>query len=149
MSTTPNLPIGYWLKEADRVITAAINQAQAVNGVSRTEWQVLNTLAEGNGATRERLGTIVQPFVDAAGLDAIIARLTERGWVAAAGAGEEGQAPLNLTAEGQDAHAVILAQQQEVRRRAVAGVSREDYATVIRVLQQIVHNLSESEESNP
>ena len=140
MSTAPNLPIGYWLKEADQVITEAVNQAQAAQGVSRTDWQVLNTLSEGDGTSQEHLGEILRPFVDAAGLVEIVARLTDRGWVTPAG-----QGLLRLTDEGRTHHAVILAQQQAVRRRAVQGVSPEDYGTVIRVLQQIVSNLRESE----
>src|SRR5690242_18631550 len=85
MSTRPNLPIGYWLKEADRVLTEAINRAQAVHNISRTEWQVLNTLAEGGGANRADLDGIMRPFADAAGLDGIITGLVGRGWVGQSG----------------------------------------------------------------
>ena len=38
----PQLPIGYWLKRVDALLTTAIDQAQAEHGVSRTQWQVLN-----------------------------------------------------------------------------------------------------------
>ena len=48
---------------------------------------------------------------------------------------------LHLTWMGQRAHATILASQKEVRQQAMAGISEEDYATVIRVLERIVQNL--------
>jgi hypothetical protein len=35
--TKPNLPIGYWLKQADKLLTEKINEVQAANGVSRFE----------------------------------------------------------------------------------------------------------------
>jgi len=147
LSTRPNLPIGYWLKEADRVITEAINRAQAAHNISRTEWQVLNTLAEGGGANRADLDGIMRPFANAAGLDGIITGLVGRGWVGQSGTGE--QETFRLTDAGRQGHATILAQQKEVRRRAVAGISEEDYATVIRVLQRMVSNLGESAPSTP
>jgi hypothetical protein len=48
--TKPERPIGYWLKRADNLRTERINRAQTENGVSRSEWQVLNILKE-NGRT--------------------------------------------------------------------------------------------------
>ena len=54
---------------------------QTANGVSRTDWQVLNMLYEAGGASKERLFETMRTFVDAAGLDEIIARLTNRGWI--------------------------------------------------------------------
>jgi hypothetical protein len=47
-AASPHRPIGYWLKEADRLITERVNAVQAANGVTRTQWQVLNMLHEGD-----------------------------------------------------------------------------------------------------
>jgi hypothetical protein len=41
-----NLPIGYWLKHTDELLTKHINNVQTANGVSRSPWQVLNSLYE-------------------------------------------------------------------------------------------------------
>jgi DNA-binding MarR family transcriptional regulator/catechol 2,3-dioxygenase-like lactoylglutathione lyase family enzyme len=147
MSTRPNLPIGYWLKEADRVITEAVNRVQAIHNISRTEWQILNTLYEVGSINPADLGDIMRPFVDAAGLDAIIAGLAERGWVAQSGGGE--QLALRLTDAGRQGHAAVQAQQKVVRRRAIEGISEEEYATVIQVLQRMVSNLGESAPAGP
>lgn len=45
------------------------------------------------------------------------------------------------TGEGQRQHGIVLATQKEVRRRAMQGISQEEYVTVVRVLQRIVSNL--------
>jgi DNA-binding MarR family transcriptional regulator len=50
-----------------------------------------------------------------------------------------------LTESGRDAHARILARQEEVRRQVMRGISPEDYATTLRVLQTIVSNLTGQE----
>jgi hypothetical protein len=36
-SAKPHLPIGYWLKHTDEVITKHINRVQLANGVSRPQ----------------------------------------------------------------------------------------------------------------
>jgi DNA-binding MarR family transcriptional regulator len=137
----PKLPIGYWLKQADNLLTEQINKAQATHAVSRFDWQVLNTLHEIGSANRERIFEIVRTFVDAAGFDAIMSHLIERGWVELSRVAGSDLQEFQLTKEGQRQYEVIFTTQKEVRQRAVQGVSAEEYATVIRVLQRIVSNL--------
>ena len=45
-------PIGYWLKELDRLIEGTLDRALADEGVTRRDWQVLNAL-EPDPAPRE------------------------------------------------------------------------------------------------
>ncbi|MGE3274782.1 MAG: MarR family winged helix-turn-helix transcriptional regulator [Vicinamibacterales bacterium] len=139
-SKEPPRPIGYWLKRADEVITRHINATQAGHGISREEWQVLNTVHETGGVSRARLTEGMRPFVDAHGVDAILARLEGRGWIACRAA-EAGAVSIHVLPEGRRAHEAIHADQVEVRRRAMDGVSEGDYQTVIRVLQRLVSNL--------
>jgi DNA-binding MarR family transcriptional regulator len=138
--TNLKLPIGYWLKQADKVLTEQINQAQAVHGVSRTEWQILNLLKENGRATKESIFEILRTFVDASEFQEIINRLIERGWIDA----EVGCGDYQLTDIGEAQHERIFTTQKEVRQRAMQGISQDEYATVIRVLQQMVENLNES-----
>lgn len=137
----PQLPIGYWLKQADTLLTAQIDHAQAVHGVSRTEWQVINLLMERGHANRTAIFATMRTFVDAATLDAVLAALVARGWVERQPETTPGTDAFHLTAEGQRQHAAIFATQKEVRQRAMQGISAEEYATVVRVLQQMVDNL--------
>jgi hypothetical protein len=80
-ATKPELPIGYWLKRADNLLTEQINKAQAAHGVSRSDWQALNKLNERGSASKERILESMRTFVDAPSLDEIITRLIGRGWV--------------------------------------------------------------------
>lgn len=137
------LPIGYWLKQADNLLTEQIDQAQATHAVSRSEWQILNLLKESGHASREAIFATMRTFVDTASFDNIITSLVARGWVEAPAAASTGAEEFQLSAEGQRQHAVIFATQKEVRQRAMQGISQEDYATVVRVLQQMVSNLGD------
>ena len=141
--TNLKLPIGYWLKQSDEVLTEQINQAQALHGVSRTEWQILNLLKENGRATKESIFQTMRTFVDASEFQEIITCLVERGWIdEAVGSGE-----LQLTETGQRQHERIFATQKEVRHRAMQGISQDEYAITIHVLQQMIENLDQSGKS--
>jgi DNA-binding MarR family transcriptional regulator len=134
----PHLPIGYWLKRADEVLTGRINEAQRANGLSRTEWQILNVLYEVGSATDEQLATPMRPFADVTSLREAVTGLGQRGLIAGNGSADDRYV---LTTQGQRTHEAALALQKEVRQQAIKGISGADYATAIRVLQQIVENL--------
>jgi DNA-binding MarR family transcriptional regulator len=137
----PELPIGYWLKQVDNLLTEEINKAQATHGVSRSEWQVLNMLKETSGANREQIFETMRTFVDSSSFNDIMTSLVERGWVERRKGATNGVEEFQLTKEGQRRHEAIFATQKQVRQRAMAGISEEEYVTVIRVLRQIVSNL--------
>lgn len=141
--TTPakiELPIGYWLKQADKVLTEQINLAQAVHNVSRTDWQMLNLLKENGRTSSEQLFATMRTFVDEPAFQEIINHLVERDWAVEEVASGEYQ----LTEAGQTQHERIFATQKEVRQRAMQGISQDEYATTVRVLRQIVENLHQS-----
>jgi hypothetical protein len=135
----PHLPIGYWIKKADEALTTRINAAQQANGLSRTDWQILNTLHEGVATTHKALATLLRPFVGPDALRGAIEQLVTRGLVK----GDEGaDSGYQLTTDGQHVYEAALILQQEVRRQAVQGVDEADYATAVRVLQRLVENLT-------
>lgn len=135
----PQLPIGYWLKRADQVLTDRINEAQRAHGLSRTQWQILNVLAELGSATEEQLASPLRPFADRTALRELIAGLQQRGLVSGKGALDDRYV---LTMQGHQTHEAALALQQAVRRQAMQAISAADYATTVQVLQRIVENLS-------
>jgi len=137
----PERPIGYWLKRADTLLTTQIDKAQASNGVSRFDWQVLNMLNELGRASKERIFETILAFVDAPGVDEIVTRLVGRGWAEQTEISRPGTVEFQLTQEGRRMHGVILSTQKAVRQRAIQGINEEEYATVVRVLKRIVTNL--------
>ncbi len=140
--TTCTRPIGYWLRRADQLMTARAHEAPAANDVSRTDWQVLNLLHDaGSRATQERLLDTLRSFVDSAHLDEIVSRLMHRGWLAFVETSPAEPAHLQFTPEGRRRYRAIAARQRQVRRQTLEGVSEEEHATFVRVLQRIVANL--------
>jgi DNA-binding MarR family transcriptional regulator len=133
---TSQPPIGYWLKHADEVITAHSNQALADQGFTRFRWQALNMIYEAGTITRDQIFNVLQTFLDAHQLDEMLNGFIQEGWLVV-----EGNA-LSLTEAGKSKRTDLFKRQGEVRRRAMQGISDEEYVTIIAVLQRIVNNLA-------
>ncbi len=141
MAELPSIPpIGHWLKRADYLITQHTNRVQAVNNVSRFEWQVLNFLHDGGTADKERIFRAMKIFIDADELDATLDRLSKLGWMERT-TGADGEQMFGLTHSGEQHHAVVHASQKIAREKVMQGISEEEHATMLRVLQRIVSNL--------
>ena len=132
-------PIGYWLKHADEVITKHVNQVLQDSGFTRFRWQVLNILYETGTTTRSKVFTTMKTFIDTDQLDEILNGFVQEGWLVKRGDGEVTE--LVLTNAGKTEREAIFKLQSEVRRRAMRGISDQEYTTVLDVLQRMVNNL--------
>jgi DNA-binding MarR family transcriptional regulator len=132
-------PIGYWLKHADNVITEHVDRVLSENGFTRSRWQVLNIVYQADTITRDALFDTMQTFIDARQLDEIIEEFVEEGWLVRFGEGNGAQ--LTLTDAGKASRETVFELQSEVRRRAMKGITEQQYAMVIDVLERMVKNL--------
>lgn len=129
------LPIGYWLKKADALLTDGIDEVQAEFGLSRTEWQVLNTLADTPDIPHATLLAVMRPFIEETQLDTILNKFKTSGLL-------DGKVPCHLSAEGAQLHSECLTQQTEFRQKAMRGISEQEYELTLRTLAKLVDNLS-------
>jgi len=142
MTTSPSLPIGYWLKQADRRLTQRIDAAQQANGLSRVAWQVLNSLSCTETMPESQLAALMQPFVDQAGLWVVLKSLEARRQIASVGSNAGSNEPrYSLTSIGTEVHAKAQAVQVEIRHIALDGISQDQYEIAVCVLARIVSNL--------
>jgi DNA-binding MarR family transcriptional regulator len=142
ITNTKQAPIGYWLKHVDELITKHADQVLSAKGFTRHRWQVLNIVYEAGTITIRDVSMTMKTFIDAPQLDEIIDGLVKKGLLVKQGAGDA--AELALTEAGKAERETIFKLQSEVRRRAVQGVTEEEYATVIDVLQRMARNLEET-----
>ncbi|TDO54994.1 DNA-binding MarR family transcriptional regulator [Kribbella sp. VKM Ac-2527] len=124
-----NKPIGWWLKEVDRLLEASFEQVLAAEGLIRRQWQALNAAA-GPGSIESTLA----PFLtgDPAELAAVTDPLVARGWL-------DGERRTN---EGQAALEALTTKVQAQRERVTSGVSDEEYVATIGVLRRMAQNLA-------
>jgi len=126
-----NKPIGWWLKELDRLLEASLEQVLAADGLTRRQWQALNA-----AAGPEPIAVALAPFVsrDPGELSAAVDPLTARGWLL-----DE-----RLTAAGYTALNTLKATVQAQRERVTAGIIGDEYAATIAVLRKMADNLNGS-----
>ena len=132
-------PIGYWLKHADEVITEHVDRVLSDNGFTRFCWQVLNIIYQAGTITESGVFDTMQTFIDRQQLGEILDRFVEQGWLVKRGEGDGAQ--LALTGAGKAKRETVFELQSEVRRRAMQGITEQEYATVIDVLERMVRNL--------
>ena len=133
-------PIGYWLRELDRLIEASFERTLADLGLSRRHWQTLNTLRRAPGA-EHALGDALRPFWShgAITIAEVTGDLLNRGWAERGGDGR-----YRLTASGRAAHAALLDRINAGRRRILDGLTPEEYRATVRVLRRMAENLEAS-----
>lgn len=93
MNSSKNLPIGYWIKQSDELLTKGIDAIQSLFGITRTDWQVLNLINEQR--TLAELLKIMMPFADEQTVRGIIIKLQDEKLI------EEGEQHYILTTKGQ------------------------------------------------
>ena len=133
---TQQLPIGYWLKRADELLTTRIDEAQRANSLTRLEWQTLNVIRDSGTATPDEIFGTLRPFADATTVHDVLGGLAQRRLVA--GSLED---RFELTSGGTELYERALSSQKAIRQRAVAGISETEYLTTVGVLRRLVENL--------
>ncbi|WP_410786936.1 hypothetical protein [Kribbella sp. C-35] len=126
-----NKPIGWWLKEVDRLLEESFERVLADDGLTRRQWQALNAAA-GHSAGHT-IAEALSPFLSRAEeLAGVTGPLIERGWLT----GE------TLTPDGERALQALSTKVQAQRRRVTAGVSDSEYLTTVGVLRRMAANLA-------
>jgi DNA-binding MarR family transcriptional regulator len=129
-------PIGYWLNRTDRAITASMDGMLAELGLTRTAWQVLNVIGDATETTDAHVLSFLAANADAPTLSAAIDTALADGWAARTAAGH-----LRLTPDGRVRLAEVGRRVEEFRDLSMAGISLDEYATAIRVLERMAGNL--------
>jgi DNA-binding MarR family transcriptional regulator len=130
-------PIGYWLKQGHDALDNHMNGVLDQQNLTRNHWQVLNLVAQADEpVTPAQLSERMKIFVDAARLGAILDDFVNKGWIQPSGNG------FSITEAGKAQHAQLSTLIDSIRTRAIQGISTEEYATVIQVLEKLVNNLT-------
>ncbi|MBP2321883.1 DNA-binding MarR family transcriptional regulator [Kibdelosporangium banguiense] len=121
-------PLGYWLVHIHQLIENNFERLLTGDALSRRHWQVLNTIAAKPGSLAE-IEQAMAHFHD--DVRPLIRDFTDRGWVTP---------EYELTAAGREAYDRIAAQVHAERAKVLDGVSPEEYATLMNLLERIATN---------
>jgi DNA-binding MarR family transcriptional regulator len=136
INTGSERPIGYWLKNLNRLIDGQFERQLGDAGVSRRQWQLLNLLVDGPRSVPE-LQTELEPFLQDApdDLSDALSGLVTRGWA------DSQDNIVTLTETGQMQFSLVKAKVAEIRQALMAGISPQEYQATIDVLRRMAANL--------
>ncbi|MEV6432123.1 hypothetical protein [Nocardia sp. NPDC051463] len=129
-------PIGYWLKELDRLINERFDEDLAVGELGRRHWQMLHSLAEGSRPAGEIRDALAPFWTHAGEWEQEVAQLVERGFVVA----DSGM--LSLTDAGRATHDEAFIRIGRRRRAMVEGITDEQYFETVRILEKMAGNMA-------
>jgi hypothetical protein len=125
---TERLPLGYWLRTVDGLITREFAAAFDGADIDRRDWMLLNALSGD-----VELPAFAERFVRKGKR---LRNLAERGWVE-----ENGDGTWSLTGEGRATQVELGEIVDDIRSRVAGAVSPEDYATTMASLEAIAREL--------
>lgn len=132
-----NLPIGYWIKKADELLTININQVHQDANLTRVGWQLLHTINEYETINATGLITMIHPFADEREARKILADLKDKNFIRF----DDDTNSFSLTHTGKQLYKDCLEKQQAIRQKAMAGIGEEAYIITLQTLQKISNNL--------
>jgi hypothetical protein len=135
-------PAAYWTGVAYEALIAYTRARQAEKGYTQPQFWLLRNLSvhdlspDGEGRTlselEEAMASYLRPEDD---LAAEAEALIERGWLTS---DDDGR--LWLTEAGEQARVTLARNAPEIRAALHRGIDDTDYATTVRVLQQLIRN---------
>ncbi len=125
-----------WLALVDRLVEQRFSGTLDEHGITRMQWRILTALSDGDKTADELDAALADlpAFDDDQTAAEQLDELVESGWVDATGA-------YALTERGRTAYGHILDAVAELRITALAGVSDDEEAAMIGVLERMARNL--------
>jgi hypothetical protein len=129
-------PIGFWTARAGEAIRARTRGALAEIGVTQPEWWVLHQLSlHPQGVGRAVLVETIGPNETPAAIESAVDSAIEKGWIDAEGA------HLRSSEAGAEQFERAAEIQKALQDERMEGITAEDFATTISVLQKTIANV--------
>lgn len=147
MKNAINASFGFLVHDVARLMRWNFDRQSAGSGLTRAQWSVLAHLKRSDGVQQKTLAQLIdiKPITLARHID----RLEAEGWVERRDDPEDRRAKrVFLLPRATPMLASLQKLGQKVRKQALAGVSAEEEEFVLRVLQRVRDNLSDSRDQN-
>lgn len=128
-------PIGFWATKAGAAVVARTRGALADLALSQPQWWVLHQLSiHPDGMSPQAVIDIVGPNDTNEAIVEAIRTSSAAGWI-------DGDDLLRLTADGRALFDRAAEVQRDLQAERMTGVTDDDFATTITVLQRIISNV--------
>lgn len=130
-------PIGAWVREADDTFSRLVRKTLNYGVFNRIDWQLLNFIHEKETVAQEDIHELLLFFTTRKDIDKVIKRFEKEGLTMRTGS------QISITKKGEAAYHEALTIQEEIKRKAMIGVSAEQYNTTIKTLKAVMDNLKD------
>lgn len=132
-----NLPIGYYLKKADNLLTEGINEIHREFSIDRTQWQILNSINE--GIDKKEIEALLKQFANDEQINNSFSSLIDRNILT-------DNIDLKLSDKGKALYNQCFEKQKEFRQKAMSHITEQEYKQLIITLEKIIKNLEGTKE---
>lgn len=129
------LPIGWYLKEADSLITQYMNAAFEAYGIDRFQWQIMKNIDMHEKISKALYYHQVSRFLSEAELEEKLQSLISRNWV------QQDKDMYSFTPTGKTKFDEIAANQQGNHEKILTGTTTDEYLATINFLETIIKNM--------
>jgi DNA-binding MarR family transcriptional regulator len=130
------LPIGYYLRKTDNLLTEGIKAIHKEHDIDRTQWQILHSLYRHGRIGKDVLSAILTAFAYLNQLETACLSWLQRNLVHV----EDGM--LALSEKGEEHHRACLKKQLIFRTKTIQHISKEKYNIKMITLTQMLDNLA-------
>jgi DNA-binding MarR family transcriptional regulator len=135
-----SLNLGYWVKRYSILANQAVDAALKPYGIGRSQWYLLFHLQVGEKLSQRKLQAMLQ--VDSATLTTLVASLVKKGLVRQEfDLSNKRNKVIVLTAAGKALKESMPDPIEEIKIKALYGISDRNIAAAREVLKAAVHNL--------
>ncbi len=128
------LPIGYYLKKTDNLLTEGINNIHKEFGITRIVWQILNSINENAEINRQKITELLSEFANKETISDAISTLLDRQLI-------REEKYLSLTKKGEVLYQTCFQRQKAFRQKATENITEQQYLQTIETLEKIIDNL--------
>lgn len=128
------LPIGYYLKKTDNLLTEGINNIHKEFNITRTDWQILNSIDENAEIDRQKIVEPLSEFANNETISEAVAALLNRQLI-------REEKYFALTEKGKDVYQTCFQKQKAFRQKAMENITEQEYLQTIGTLEKIIANL--------
>lgn len=147
MTTSPDeKPVGYFLVRTARVVKLAFHQAFKEMDINITpeQWVILERLHIENDQSQKELAS--ESFKNAPTISRIIDVLCKKGWTERITDDKDRRRiHVHLTTKGRRIVERIANRAEDIRKQGWKNLSKEDYKTFVRIMNQVFDNYDTQE----
>jgi DNA-binding MarR family transcriptional regulator len=139
--------LGFLIHDVQRLLRKRFETRASGLGLSSAQWRLMVRVAKEAGVTQARLAELLE--IEPISVSRLVDRMEEGGWIERrADAADRRVRMIFPTEKASAAYADVKSLAGEVYEESLSGVSPEDRRALIRVLDAIVQNLTDSETSS-